>query len=220
MTEKTMTVTEVKKGNDKIGPLKALLIVLVFVLAGPCFSFINGVAGYLAGTATIKKTRSVISVNDYFDRELRVRCSILNDRTQADFGHKDSEFDLQLRRSLDFWPNNMAIRLMIKLFGPMRGTYQGAIPTKEEAFEAIRDVRKTVESEKFHQSGAKTGMPQNPELIIQLQNVGGSAIMSPLSYGKVGWLTWKEDTLIVGNSWAVWLVDKKRGRLYGGYLNR
>ena len=138
-------------------------------------------------------------------------------RSHADYGPKTRQLDIDINERLNFWPNNKAIALMVKWFGPMKGTFQGAIPTKEEAFQSIRDVPKTVASEKFHCSGAKTGMPQKPRLIQQIENAGGSAIMSPLTYGKVGWTTWKEDTLIVGNDAAVWLIDKKRGRLYGGY---
>ena len=219
MTETSENARDIEKSKSRFELLKIALLVLFFVLVGPCFSFINGVVRYLSGTATLKISRSVISVNDYFDRELRVHCSIHSDRTRADFGPKDSEFDLKLKKTFDFWPNNTAIRLMIKCFGPMEGTYQGAIPTKEEAFRAIRDVPKTVDSEKFHRSGARTGLPKNPKLIMQYQNVGGSAIMSPLSYGKVGWVTWKDETLIVGNSAAVWLIDKEKGRLYGGYAS-
>ena len=197
----------------------ALFLFAVFfvVIVGPAFYFIDGVVGYFQGTAKIKKYRSVITPNDYFDRELRVPCGIYIDRTHADFGPKASELDHKITETLNFGPNNTAIRLMIKWFGPMKNTFQGEIPSKEEAFEAISNVPKTIESENFFRPMAKTGLAKNPKLIPQYQNMGGSAIMSPLTYGKVGWTTWKDATLIVGNSSAIWLIDKKSGQIYGGY---
>ena len=103
------------------------------------FSFMQGVAGYLNGTA-------------YF---LGVGYP------GFEFGNLDPQYRVHRQTSgcivlgtefLTHLPNNAAIVLLTKVLGPMRGTYHGPYPDREEAREVLRGSRDVVALEALQSS--------------------------------------------------------------------
>jgi hypothetical protein len=104
----------------------ALLILLSPFLVVPIFCFAGGIVGYARGEARLRAAGLPGPEFHNLDRDLRCYRSTsgcLVDGSEA-FTHG---------------PNNAAVRLMIRLFGPMLGAYLGPYPTREEAW-ALADA--------------------------------------------------------------------------------
>jgi hypothetical protein len=88
-------------------------------------SFAEGVAGYLNGTATLRGAGYPGPEYHNLDPEYRVY-------------RRTSGCLVTGTEILTHIPNNVAIALLTKVFGPMRGTFDGPYPSRAEAKTALQ----------------------------------------------------------------------------------
>lgn len=111
-----------------------------------------------------------------------------------------------------FWqePNNVAVRLMASVFGPMPGTYHGPYPTKEEVRALLRENPRRVEMKEVGLELVALGLP--PE-----RHSGFPCTRGVPPEAEWAVLDYRGETIIVATeNWAV-LLERARGRTYAEY---
>lgn len=107
-------------------------------------------------------------------------------------------------------PYNLALRILIKTFGPMRGVYSGPYPTSEEAFALIRQSSRRVTYEGLAEEVRHHGLNNKVDIHTPL----GRA--TPLSNKHAGYAValYKESALIVGSEYGVCLIARDSGQRF------
>jgi len=172
----------------------ALLSIAGLVAA---LSFMEGVTGYLNGTAVLWGVG--YPGRDYWNLDPQYR---VYRQTSGCMVHGTE--------ILTHVPNNLAITMLTDVFGPMRGTYHGPYPSREEAGETLRGARDAV------------GFDAIDALQFQQQpapDCGALAARFPVREGVEGARCgmFKNSTIVLGHEGRVILVDPRNGKVYARY---
>lgn len=163
----------------------------------PAISFLCGVFFYICGTARIQGYGYPGPHFGNLDRELRCY--------RSTSGCTVSGFEPFTQS-----PYNLALRILIKTFGPMRGAYTGPYPTSEEAFELIRQSSRRVTYEGLNTEVRRQGLSDTVPIEMPIGRG------TPLSNKHPGYAValYKESALIVGSEYGVCLIAKDSGQRF------
>ncbi len=109
-------------------------------------------------------------------------------------------------------PNNSAIRIMASLFGPMRGTYHGPYPTREEALASLEGSDVRVSPEEFQTGKSPYSVP-TPLVFDEFYREDSRFLMD----SRIQMAPYRESTVILGTRKYVHLLDRFTGKLYARY---
>lgn len=184
---------------------KAALISFLFcpLFLIPLLSFSTGVFGYMRGTAVIREAG--LAGREFFNLDPRLRCY----RTTSGCFVDGTEIFTHV-------PNNIALEMMYSLSGPMRGTYHGPYPGRDEVFEIIRQGKKIPEAEKsddrFLEKITLPALPEmSPEQPEKLKTVSD---FQPLRFA-----VHNDACVLIGNQMYAELFDRTSGEWFAGYTN-
>jgi hypothetical protein len=153
----------------------------------PALAFLGGATTYVAGSAVLKTYG--MPDPEFGNLDPQGRCRRRTSGCVVD----GSEVFTQ-------GPNNVAVRLMIRLFGPMSGAYTGPYPTRHEAFDALRladpGVKLSDEDRKAIK-GLSSTLGDDPELRVA---------------------DYKGETRVIGTSTAAVLMSVHTGEVYARYV--
>jgi hypothetical protein len=172
---------------------KAILAIPVTVAA---WSFMEGTVGYLGGTAVFRGLG--YPGQEFYNLEPKYRvywktsgCIVLG-----------TEF-------LTHVPYNVAVMGLATVFGPMRGTYHGPYPTRQEAGAVLRDSGETVGLEALHY----------PQFAPALDCQALAAQFPPRNGGPgLKCAVFRERTIVLGDDGVASLVDAETGTRYARYV--
>jgi len=174
---------------------KLALLVLVVPAAVTAFCFLNGAIGYLTGTA------SLWSVG----------------YPGPEFGNLDPQYRVHRQTSgcivmgpelLTHAANNAAVALMTTLFGPMRGTYHGPYPDREQARAALAASQHKLSLEALRAQ------------VHGAQDCAGLRALYPPQFGMpaVRCAEFRESTLVLGFEGHAVLRAREDGAVYARYV--
>jgi hypothetical protein len=171
--------------------LIALLVIPGLVAAS---SFVEGVSGYLNGTAVLWGAGYPGSEYSNLDPKYRVY-------------RQTSGCFVWGTEILTHVPNNLAITVLTDVFGPMRGTYHGPYPSREEASGVLRGTRDIVALE------ALQSAPQPAQDCQAL-----AARFPPREDQPVARCAmFRDQTIVLGHFGQAVLVDAQTGTVYARY---
>jgi hypothetical protein len=158
------------------------------------FSLMEGASGYLSGTAAIRGVGYPGPEYGNLDPEYRVYrptsgCLVMGTEI------------------LTHVPNNVAIALLTKVFGPMRGTYRGPYPSRDEAGDALRGSRMVVALDVLE------APPQPAPDCQALSNRFPPREDRPVARCA----TFRDRTIVLGHAGQATLVDPEPGVAYARY---
>lgn len=106
-------------------------------------------------------------------------------------------------------PNNVALRLLVKILGPMPGAFRGPYPSRDEAFAALRTP-----DGRINRGGARTaetlGFPASADL--------GWVAEDLAEFRRLRFARYKDATIILGNLQCAVLADRVTGVKYARYF--
>jgi hypothetical protein len=171
------------------------LLVSPFVLI-PVFSFSSGMVGYFTGNAHLRYYG--LPGAEFFNLHPELRCY----KSTSGCIVNGSEIFTQT-------PNNAAIRMFAGYFGPMKGTYQGPYPLRDEVFQILTSAKSMPFD--IGKKEAKTQKTPIPEKILLSEKVIG---IKDLRYSL-----YRDSCLIIGNRFYAELYDYVTGRKFAVYIN-
>lgn len=162
--------------------------------------FFLGVADYWNGTACFKTVGYPGSESDNLDPTYRVYWRTSGCRVTG------TEF-------LTHTPNNIAVRIMVRVFGPMRGTYHGPYPTREETREVLRGSEVIVTARALGYARSPGGLTGD---CAQLARQFPPTEREPAARCAI----FERSTVVLGHRDYAVLVDRHTGHQYARYYIR
>lgn len=197
---------------------RALLAMLLspFALV-PSWSFGVGVVRYLRGNARLEGAG--LPALSFYDLDPETRCYRVSSGCEID----GSEGFTQ-------GPNNRAITLMARAFGPMAAHHQGRYLAAEEAFALVEGGRSVTVSAELFDFWSGEGEVElrrflNRELTLSRP---GRGLAARARYASVFWfhedrgprtlrIAERDGTIVFGSREMVWLFSRQTGALYACY---
>jgi hypothetical protein len=177
--------------------MRSLFLALVAIpVAVAAYSFMEGTVGYLGGTAVFRGVG--YPGREYYNLEPKYRvywqtsgCVVLG-----------TEY-------LTHVPYNFAVMALATVFGPMRGTYHGPYPTRQEAGAVLRDSRETVGLEALYH-----------EQLTPARDCQALAARYPPGGGEKDpkCAVFRDRTIVLGDEGMASLVDTETGNRYARYM--
>jgi tetratricopeptide (TPR) repeat protein len=182
---------------------KASMVLLLCspLVVVPIGSFAWGTWGYLSGGGSLRGFGRPDA--EYSNLDPTCRCP----RVSSGCVINGSEF-------LTHNPNNLAIEILTKIFGPMRGAYAGPYPSREEALRTLESAQTQLLICELAAYVAELGLPQGAPAAA-LEREISQQLEKDLPIRAA---VFRGETVVVGREKCLFLVDRKTGRRYARYF--
>lgn len=166
----------------------------------PVFSLARGIVGYATGTGVLLVCGFPNMESTNLDPKLR--CF----RTSSGCRINCSEFLTQT-------PNNLAMELLTRVFGPMPGAYRGPYPNFDEALRTLQTSSLRFPPSELSRHAAALGLPAGEPLEYLQREI--SFLDADIAIGAG---IFQDEVVVLGREKYLLLVDRRTGRPFARHL--